>query len=61
VDARRPSLRQYDAKARREGKIEKLCVQCHDIDKDVTWKNDGKEDPFPRKWRKIAHPTVQGE
>jgi hypothetical protein len=50
------------AKARRQGEIEKFCVECHNIDNDVTWKNDGKEDPFPRKWRKIAHPTtVQGE
>jgi hypothetical protein len=38
-------------------------VQCHDFDNDVTWKYDlpSKEEAFPRKWRKIAHPTVQGE
>jgi hypothetical protein len=49
------------AKVLRERRIERFCVECHDIDNDVTWKNDGKENPFPRKWRKIAHPTVQGE
>jgi hypothetical protein len=56
-----PEKETPQAKARREGKIEKSCVQCHDMDNDVTWKNDGKEDPFPRKWRQIAHPTLQGD
>jgi hypothetical protein len=42
------------AKAKRHDRIDMFCTTCHDIDNDVTWVNNA----FPRKWKKIAHPTV---
>jgi hypothetical protein len=43
--------------AEKNGKIEKFCVSCHDIDNDVTWVHNNKKDPFLDKWigKKIIH------
>jgi 2',3'-cyclic-nucleotide 2'-phosphodiesterase (5'-nucleotidase family) len=43
-----------EAKAKRLERIDIFCTTCHDIDNDVTWTDNA----FPRKWKKIAHPTV---
>ncbi len=45
------------AKAKREERIDNFCMSCHDMDNDVTWKDNA----FPRKWKKIAHPSVPAE
>jgi hypothetical protein len=49
------------AKTRRLDRIETFCKRCHDIDNDVHWVRDGKNDPFAQKWGKIVHMTPPGE
>jgi hypothetical protein len=51
---RAPENETAEAKAKRLDRIDVFCVTCHDMDNDVTWKDNA----FPRKWKKIAHPTV---
>src|SRR5262249_11495751 len=42
------------AKEKRHDRVEQFCQTCHDTENDVTWKDNA----FPRKWKKIAHPTI---
>jgi hypothetical protein len=49
-----PDKETDEAKAKRHERIETFCQSCHDIDNDVTWKDNA----LPRKWKVIAHPTV---
>lgn len=51
---RAPDDEDAAAKAKRHDRIDHFCQTCHDIDNDVTWKDNA----FPRKWKQIAHPTV---
>jgi hypothetical protein len=57
-----PNKPETDAdRHQRQSRIDAFCQKCHDIDNDVTWKHDGKQDALSRKWPKIAHPTPRGE
>jgi 2',3'-cyclic-nucleotide 2'-phosphodiesterase (5'-nucleotidase family) len=51
---RAPEDESAAAKTKRLDRIDQFCITCHDLDNDVTWKDNA----FPRKWKKIAHPTV---
>ncbi len=51
---RAPEEETKEVKARRLGKIDEFCQQCHDGDNDVNWIHNA----FERKWKLIAHPTV---
>jgi hypothetical protein len=43
------------AKTARQGRIQNMCLSCHDEENDVTWKG------LPAKWAKIDHPTPADE
>jgi hypothetical protein len=49
-------------KAARQLKIQGMCMECHDHDNDVTWKDDPKtgETAFARKWKHVVHMTPPG-
>jgi hypothetical protein len=51
---RAPETETEAARAKRHDRIDHFCQTCHDIDNDVTWKDNA----FPRKWKVIAHPTI---
>lgn len=51
---RAPENETAAAKAKRHDRMDHFCQTCHDIDNDVTWKDNA----FPRKWKAIAHPTI---
>jgi hypothetical protein len=51
---RAPEDETAQAKAKRLDRIDAFCTTCHDLDNDVTWKDNA----FPRKWQKVAHPSV---
>jgi hypothetical protein len=51
---RAPEAETEAARAKRHDRIDHFCQTCHDIDNDVTWKDNA----FPRKWKVIAHPTI---
>jgi hypothetical protein len=48
-----PSKETAEEKTRRINRIDQFCQHCHDIDNDVTWKNNA----FERKWPLIIHMT----
>ncbi len=52
LDARKKGNEQAKNQA-----IEKFCVNCHDIDNDVTWVHNKNKNPFQEKWveKKIIH------
>jgi hypothetical protein len=52
-----PEKETAEARAKRHNNIDRFCQSCHDIDNDVTWKDNALE----RKWKVIAHPTVPPE
>jgi hypothetical protein len=38
-------------------KLEIFCMQCHDIENDVHWGNQGRT--FPENWKRIVHPRTK--
>jgi hypothetical protein len=49
-------------KAARQLKIQGMCMECHDHDNDVTWKDDPKtkETAFAKKWKFVVHMAPPG-
>ena len=50
-------------KLARQGRIEGMCMECHDHENDVTWVDDPKtkEPAFSKKWKHIEHMTPPDE
>lgn len=51
-----PANETAEEKERRFDRIDRTCMECHDIDNDVNW----TKVPFKEKWEKIMHPEGKG-